>query len=163
MTAIRIGAAAAMALALTACATTGPRSHADKAAAYFAQDFTCHPQNAKTVGLTTISAVPARYAGKCVQVSGFAKQNHLYRDGRDAADPARHPGLALIWHDKTIEHRLQLGPSFVTVTARVRSCESRKTMAAATPTHTEIDKQACTTGSVVLTVSDAKIIPTAMD
>lgn len=161
MTPIRIAAIAAMGLALTACATTAPAPTGAEAAAYFAQDFTCKPADAKAADLATVARASSRYAGTCVSVTGFASNDRLYHDANDAAEPARHPHLLLLWHDKALQRRLQLGPSFVTLVGRVRPCGRRKAMAARTP---HVDPGwTCSGSATALTVSSARILPTSMD
>ncbi len=161
MTAIRIAAVAAMSLALAACASTAPAPKDDPAQAYFAQDFTCKAADAQTVDLAAIAGAPARYAGQCVNVVGFASNDRLYRKAADAAQPGKHPHLLLLWQDKALQRRLQLGPSFVTVTGRVRPCGRRKAMAADAPGANA--GWACSGSATALTVSTATIVPTSMD
>jgi hypothetical protein len=161
MTSIRIATVTAMGLALSACATTAPAPKGNDAQACFAQDFTCKAAGAKTADLASIATAPARYAGQCVSVAGFAKNDRLYRDAGDAIKPAGHPNLLLQWQDKALERRLQLGPSFVTVTGRVRPCARRRAMAAEAP-GADAD-WACSGSATALTVSKAAILPTSMD
>lgn len=157
----RFAAPIVAALALAACATIAPAPKGNEAAAYFAQDFTCEAATAKTVEMASIAAAPARYAGHCVNVSGFAKNDRLYRDGGQATEPAKYPHLVLLWRDKALQHRLQLGPSFVKLTGRVRPCPRRRTMAAEAP---GIDAGwGCPVSATALTISKAEIVPTSMD
>ena len=79
MTAIRIAAVAAISLALAACASMAPAPKDDPAQAYFAQAVTCKAADAKPVDLAAIATAPARYAGQCVNVVGFASNDRLYR------------------------------------------------------------------------------------
>lgn len=148
-------------LALTACAATGPVSRTDRATAYFARDFTCSASDSRSVDLTALRRAPQRYDGQCVTVLGFAKANILFHDAHDAAAAATTPRLGLDWNDAALARHLRLGPSFVTLTGRVRLCRRRKAMIAkkapATP------ETGCRGAVAALTVSSAKVVPTAMD
>ncbi|HEX3673386.1 MAG TPA: hypothetical protein VHU87_03865, partial [Rhizomicrobium sp.] len=65
-------------------------------------------------------------------------------------------GLAAYWKDADIAHRLHLGPSFVTIVGRVRSCEERAKRALR-------PVPPCRAPGMAVFVSEAQIIPTAMD
>ena len=160
---MRLGPILALAvtgLALAACATGGGAPSAVDTNAYFAQDFTCTADGSANVELASLQRAPARYAGKCITVMAFAKGNALYRDAQHAA-VAGQPQIGLDWDNAAMARRLALGPSFVTLTGRVRLCSRRTVMLArSAPTHPETG---CRGATAALLVSAAKIVPTAMD
>ncbi len=148
-------------LALLGCA--GPRDGAKGTAdapAYFAQDFTCTAEDSTPVELGALLTAPARYGDRCIRVSGFVKANALYRDAEHAARPGA-AEIGLDWQDSALARRLALGPSFATLTGRVRLCGRRKAMAAlSAPSAPETG---CRGATAALLVSAAQVVPTAMD
>lgn len=153
----RIAALALASIALAGCATGGGTRNTAETAAYLAQDFTCTSAGSAAVELATLERAPERYADSCVRVLGFAKDDFLYQDAGSANAPAQRERLGVYWQDKALERRLRLGPSFVTLVARVRRCSRHVEAAPATA------QEPCRSVGTALFVSEARIVPTAMD
>ena len=121
-------------IALAGCADTTQRE--DKTfdtAAYYAQDFTCKPSQALVIDLSELERAPQALEGHCVRVTAYARGNLLYADANDtaAASPGSlHRRIGLDWNDPATARHLQLGPSYVTITGRVRLCSRRRAIAA---------------------------------
>jgi hypothetical protein len=145
----------ALALGLIACVAgcSTPQAPAtappDPAIAYLAQDFTCKRADATEVQLSALEKSPLAYDEKCVRLRVFTDAALLYDDaGHKGAKP-----LGVFWKNGDTARHLKLGPSFVVIIGRVRSCATRHTIAPASLCR----------GDASLFVSEAMIIPTAMD
>jgi hypothetical protein len=146
--------------ALAACATAGPEDSRKLAdTAYFAADFSCTRAEAANLDFAALEAHPERYANKCIRTDVFSDGVWLYASAgvmqADRNGPF-HLRLGATWKNQDLRQRLSIGPSFVTVTGRVRDCVARKTHTPAA------DAPACE-GLAAIFVSEAQIVPTAMD
>jgi hypothetical protein len=156
----RLLAAGALAF-VAACSSTATDTGAQVQAAnaaWLAMDFTCQRADAASVELAALRAHPAQYAEKCIRTKAFADANFLYDDAGQMQRAKTAPGLAAYWKDSDVAHRLHLGPSFVTIVGRVRSCEERTKRADALH-----PVAPCRAPGMAIFVSEAQIIPTAMD
>jgi len=119
-----------------------------------------------------------QYPDECVQVIGFATAFALYADANGMNDPGQtehpHDVIRLYWKEPEVAHRLQQAPSFVEITARVRSCKKRYDFyqdkeqlrakrAGRPPENGVLVAGAFLTCDIALFVSSAKFQPTAMD
>src|ERR1700689_453256 len=123
LTASRIAVLGALAL-LTACGTSQHEIEDRQAqnTAYLALDFTCSRGAAANVEFAALNAHPEQFTEKCVRVKAFSNGTNLFGDASQIRTVK--PGLALpaYWKDAEAETRLRLGPSFVIVVGRMRSC-----------------------------------------
>jgi hypothetical protein len=179
MTPIRIGVAAAMALALTACAT---KPKTDGPATFFAQNFQCSASGSTTVDMKRLQHSPEAYANKCVHVVAFASGRSMFADATEMGSP-HPPPIELYWKDKDIAMRLHRGPSFVDVVGRFQACKEvyRQSTLSADATNAKYAKKPKPSGGYdyvaipfiggychyvdgyALYVSEYRLLPTAMD
>jgi hypothetical protein len=177
--AIRKFACIGLLAALAACATKPDNSQAllDANAAYFAQDFTCTRAGAAAVDFVKLAAHAEKYADACVRTQAFTDAVYLYtaagemQPRRKAANV--HPVLGTYWKSGDIEHRLRVGPSFVTAVGRVRRCadylrlkqdgDALRAKLGQLPPVTILPPSPCRNSTMGLFVSEAQVIPTAMD
>jgi hypothetical protein len=176
LTLLRIAAACAPAL-FAACSTATPPSAPDRSAeraanaAYFADDFNCTRATSENIGLKLLNAAPDRYREKCVRLEAFTDGTSLYVDAK-GMKPEKASNDGLYWKDPALAGHLKLGPSFVVITGRVRDCARHNAMTAqaaalnsapgAVPAQPAIIG-ACKTSATAIFISDAQVIPTAMD
>jgi hypothetical protein len=162
---------------LAACSTAqpppAPDGSAERAAnaAYFADDFRCTRATAESIGLKLLNAAPERYREKCIRLEAFTDGTSLYVDAK-GMKPVKASNDGLYWKDPALAGHLKLGPSFVVITGRVRDCAKHNVMTAqatalesapgAVPAQPAI-MGACKTSATAIFISDAQIIPTAMD
>ncbi|MGH6871022.1 MAG: hypothetical protein ACREHE_05890 [Rhizomicrobium sp.] len=164
-------------LALLAACGTAPQADPDQmqaaqSAAYFAGNFSCARGDAVAVTFTKLQDNPEAYADKCVRVDAFSDGGKLYADAGDkqggiraAPAPLR---IVVVWKNADLGKQLQLGPSFVTVTGRVRDCAAYRTHIAAAKAleakvgHAIAPADDCG-ARASLYVSEATVVPTAMD
>jgi hypothetical protein len=169
-------AVAGLLIGLSACSSTPsapPDNSAARAAnaAYFVDDFSCTRTTSDDVGLKLLNATPEHYLEKCVRLEAFTDGTALYVDAKGMM-PVKASNDGLYWKDPAIAGHLKLGPSFVVVTGRVRDCAKHNAMTAqaaalesapgAVPAQPAIIG-ACKTSATAIFISDAQIIPTAMD
>ncbi|HEY7979043.1 MAG TPA: hypothetical protein VID67_12695 [Rhizomicrobium sp.] len=176
LTSLRVGAAFALA-ALAACGTAQPPSTPDHSAersanaAYFANDFNCTRATSENIGLKLLNIAPQRYLDKCIRLEAFTDGTSLYVDAK-GIKPVKASNDGLYWKDPALAGHLKLGPSFVVITGRVRDCAKHNAMTAqaaalesapgAVPAQPAIIG-ACKTSAAAIFISDAQVIPTAMD
>jgi hypothetical protein len=176
LTLLRVAAICALA-ALMACSTAQPPPAPDNAAAraanaaYFAEDFSCTRATSENIGLKLLNTAPDRYQEKCIRLEAFTDGASLYVDAK-GMKPVKASNDGLYWKDPTIAGHLKLGPSFVVITGRVRDCVKHNAMTAqaaalesapgAAPAQPAIIG-ACKTSATAIFISDAQVIPTAMD
>jgi hypothetical protein len=169
-------AVAGLLIGLSACSST-PSAPQDNSAAraanaaYFADDFNCTRATSDEVGLKLLNTTPDRYLEKCVRLEAFTDGTSLYVDAKGMT-PVKASNDGLYWKDPAIAGHLKLGPSFVVLTGRVRDCAKHNAMTAqaaalesapgAVPAQPAIIG-ACKTSATAIFISDAQIIPTAMD
>jgi hypothetical protein len=173
---IRKLACLALLAALAACATT-PQVDPDQrlaaeSAAYFAGDFACLRGDTVAVSFARLQDHPEIYADKCVRVDAFTDGIRLYADAGDRQPSLRAVPAALrinaVWKNTDLAHRLQLGPSFVTIVGRMRACASYRAHIAAVKAlevkvgHAIAPVDNCGLRATVY-VSEATVAPTAMD
>jgi len=172
----RIAVACAL-VALAACSTAQtpptPDHSAERAAdaAYFADDFNCTRATAESIGLKLLNTALERYREKCIRLEAFTDGTALYVDAR-GMKPVKASNDGLYWKDPALAGHLKLGPSFVVITGRVRDCAKHNAMTAqaaalesapgTVPAQPAIIG-ACKTSATAIFVSDAQVIPTAMD
>jgi len=167
-------ASAALLLAVGACSTqTAPDNSAERAtnAAYFNGDFNCAKTDARNIDLKLLNAAPSQYMERCVRLEVFTDGIALYVNAAHM-NPIKASKVGLYWKDDAIARRLKLGPSFVIVTGRLRDCAKHNAMTVqaaklqsapgAVPAEPAIIG-ACKTAAAAIFVSDAEIVPTAMD
>jgi hypothetical protein len=168
-------AAAFLLLALGACSTrtAPPDNSAERAASavYFAGDFNCTKADARQIDLKLLNAATSSYMEKCVRFEAFTDGGALYVNAAHMK-PAKASPVGLYWKDNETARRLKLGPSFVLITGRLRDCAKHNAMTAqaaalqsapgAVPAAPAIIG-ACKTAAAAIFVSDAEIVPTAMD
>jgi hypothetical protein len=167
-------AGAALLLALGACATqVAPDNSAERAAnaAYFNGDFNCAKADTRPIDLKLLNAAPSQDMERCVTLEAFTDGSALYVNAAHM-NPVMASKVGLYWKDDAIAHRLKLGPSFVIITGRLRDCAKHNAMTAqaaklqsapgAVPAEPAIIG-ACKTAAAAIFVSDAEIVPTAMD
>jgi hypothetical protein len=140
-------------------------------AAYVSQDFTCKRTDAANVELAALNANAGQFVEKCVRIKAFSDSTMLYGDAGHMQRPKSGPVLDIVWKDAEIARRLHLGPSFVTVVGRVRSCDERRKLAQAVETYGAANATPaviptpppCRNDGLAIFISEAQIIPTAMD
>jgi hypothetical protein len=171
---VRIAGAASL-LALAACATqtATPDNSAERAAtaAYFTGDFNCTKADAEQIDLKLLNAATAQYMERCVRLEAFTDGGALYVNAAHMK-PIKASTVGLYWKDDALARHLKLGPSFVVITGRLRDCAKHNAMTAqaaklqsatgAVPAEPAIIG-ACKTAAAAIFVSDAEIVPTAMD
>jgi hypothetical protein len=163
-------------IAVAACSTPHPPSpdhSAERAAdaAYFAADFNCTRATSADIDLKLLNASSDHYLEKCIRLEVFTDGTSLYVDAK-GMKPVKASSAGLYWQDDALARRLKLGPSFVIITGRLRDCAKHNAMTAraaalesapgAVPAQPAIIG-ACKTSATAIFVSDAQIIPTAMD
>jgi hypothetical protein len=163
-------------LALSACSTTpsiSPNNSAARAAnaAYFTGDFNCTRTDARQIDLKLLNAATAAYLEKCVRFEAFTDGSALYVNAAHMK-LVKASATGLYWKDDDTARHLRLGPSFVIITGRLRDCAKHNAMTAeaaslqtapgAVPAVPAIIG-ACKTAATAIFVSDAEIVPTAMD
>lgn len=163
-------------IAMAACGTLQPAApdhSAERAAnaAYFAADFNCTRATSGDIDLKLLNASADRYLEKCIRLEIFTDGTSLYVDAK-GMKPVKASSAGLYWQDDTLARRLKLGPSFVVITGRLRDCAKHNAMIAqaaalesapgAVPAQPAITG-ACKTSATAIFVSDAQVIPTAMD
>ena len=167
--------AASFLLALAACTsqTAAPDNSAERAAnaAYFAGDFNCTNADAEQIDLKVLNTATAQYIDRCVRLEAFTDGNALYVNAANMK-PIKASSVGLYWKDEDIARHLKLGPSFVIMTGRLRHCANHNAMTAraailqsapgAVPASPAIIG-ACKTAATAIFVSNAEIVPTAMD
>lgn len=163
--------------ALAACSTAQTPSTPDNSyeraayAAYFADDFNCTRATSENIGLKLLNTVPGRYREKCIRLEAFTDGTALYVDAR-GLKPVKASNDGLYWKDPALAGHLKLGPSFVIITGRVRDCAKHNAITAqaaalesppgSVPAQPVI-VGACKTSATAIFISDAQVIPTAMD
>ncbi len=163
-------------LVLSACSTTPstpPDNSAARAAnaAYFTGDFNCTKADARQIDLKLLNAATAAYLEKCVRFEAFTDGSALYVNAAHMK-PVKASATGLYWKNEETARHLKLGPSFVFITGRLRDCARHNAMTAeaaslqtapgAVPAAPAIIG-ACKTAATAIFVSDAEIVPTAMD
>jgi hypothetical protein len=163
---------------LVACSTTATQTpvadpSAERAAniAYFAQDFSCTRVGAEEIGLKLLNVMPDRYMEKCIRLNAFTDGVSLYVSAA-GMKPIKDSPAGLYWKSSDTAKHLKLGPSFVTITGRLRDCGRHNAMTAqaapiasapgAVPAQPAI-LGACKTSPIAIFISDVQIAPTAMD
>jgi len=174
----RIASRVAAAGALALVAGCGSTQHAleDQQAqntAYLALDFTCSRGEAANAEFAALNAHPEQFAEKCVRVKAFSTGSFLFGDASQIRTEKPGTALPAYWKDAEAESRLRLGPSFVIVVGRVRSCTERAQRAeqaealrarqAHETPHALALPIPCRSAGFGIFVSEAEIIPTAMD
>ncbi|MBS0274635.1 MAG: hypothetical protein JSR55_09585 [Proteobacteria bacterium] len=169
-------AAAVLFTALSACSTTPatpPDNSAARAAnaAYFTGDFNCTKADAAQVDLKLLNAATMAYLEKCIRFEAFTDGSALYVNAAHMK-PIKASAVGLYWKDDEVVRRLKLGPSFVVITGRLRDCARHNAMtvqAAALQTAPSAVPAApaiigaCKTAATAIFISEAEIVPTAMD
>lgn len=145
--------------------------------AWLAGDFSCKGADGVKVEFGTIEQNPTQYIDKCVRTDVFTDGRKLYGSAlvmqMDQRSAAVHPRLGVVWKNADLGHHLKLGPSFVSIVGRVRNCAARLAMrqkgediraaiAHDKPAAVTSDGDECR-GQVSIFVSDATVVPTAMD
>jgi hypothetical protein len=170
-------AAVSLLAALAACGTKPDNSQAllDANTAYFAQDFTCARAGAVEISVGELSAHAEKYTDACVRTKAFTDAAFFYADAgqMQAHKKSASPAVGAYWKNTEIEHRLRLGPSFVTVMGRVRRCadylrlhqdgDALRAKLGQLPPTTILPPVTCRNGTIAILVSEAQILPTAMD
>jgi hypothetical protein len=161
---------------LSACSTTpatAPDYSTEHAAnaAYFTGDFSCTKADAQQIDLKLLNAAKAAYLEKCVRFEAFTDGSALYANAAHMK-PIKESAIGLYWKDDETARHLKLGPSFVIITGRLRDCAKHNAMTAqaaalqsargAVPAVPAVIG-ACKTAATAIFVSDAEIVPTAMD
>lgn len=168
-------AVAILLMALGGCSTqtSVPDNSAERAAnaAYFAADFSCTRATSEDIDLKLLNAAAARYMEKCIRLEAFTDGSALYVNAK-GMKPIKDSSAGLYWEDGDAAKHLKLGPSFVIITGRLRDCTKHNAMAAraaalasapgGVPT-APADLGACKTAATAIFISDAQVIPTAMD
>jgi hypothetical protein len=165
--------------ALAACGTAPHdelQTQQAENAAWFAGDFSCKGADGVKVDFAAIEKSPAAYTDKCVRTDVFTDGRKLYGSAlvmqTDQRSAGVHPRLGVVWKNTDMEHHLKLGPSFVSIVGRVRDCPAwlaKKQEAEiirakiAGETAAAITGDGACAGSVTIFVSDATVVPTAMD
>jgi len=167
-------ACACFLLVLCACATqTRPDNSAERArnAAYFTGDFSCTKADAAQIDLKLLNAATAQYMERCIRFEAFTDGSALYVNAAHMK-PVKASAVGLYWKDDDIAQHLKLGPSFVLITGRLRDCARHNAMTAQAATLQSAPGAvsaspavmgACKTAATAIFVSDAEIVPTAMD
>jgi len=173
---LRRVAAVSLLFALGACSTTSatpPDNSAERAAnaAYFTGDFNCTKADAALIDLKLLNAATATYLEKCIRFEAFTDGTALYVNAAQMK-PVKASSTGLYWKDDDVARHLKLGPSFVFITGRLRDCARHNAMTAqaaslqtapgAVPAAPAIIG-ACKTAATAIFISDAEIVPTAMD
>lgn len=162
-------------IALSGCSTQTsiPDNSAERAAnaAYFAADFSCTRTTSEDIDLKLLNAAAARYMEKCIRLEAFTDGSTLYVNAK-GMKPIKDSSAGLYWKDSDAAKHLKLGPSFVVITGRLRDCAKHNAMMAraavlanapgAVPAEPAI-LGACKTAATAIFISDAQVIPTAMD
>ncbi|HEY8948949.1 MAG TPA: hypothetical protein VIM56_08715 [Rhizomicrobium sp.] len=163
-------------LVLAACSETPsapPDNSAERAAtaAYFTGDFNCTKADAQQIDLKLLNAATADYLEKCIRFEAFTDGSALYVNAAHMK-PVKASATGLYWKDDDTARHLKLGPSFVIITGRLRDCAGHNAMMAqaaslqsapgAVPAAAAIIG-ACKTAATAIFVSEAEIVPTAMD
>jgi hypothetical protein len=161
---------------MAACSTPQPAApdhSAERAAnaAYFSADFSCTRATSADIDLKLLNASADRYLEKCIRLEVFTDGTSLYVDAK-GMKPVKASSAGLYWQDAALARRLKLGPSFVVITGRLRDCTKHNAMTAqaaalqnapgAIPAQPAVIG-ACKTSATAIFVSDAQVIPTAMD
>lgn len=163
------GALALVALAgcgTTAIQTAAPDHSAEIASlkAYFAEDFSCTRANSEDSGLKLLNVMPERYKDKCIKLDAFTDATYLYVSAA-GMKPIKDSPAGLVWKSDDAAKHLKLGPSFVTITGRLRDCASHNAKAdrAAALNLPVPAATACKTNATAIFISDVQVVPTAMD
>ncbi|HEY1632208.1 MAG TPA: hypothetical protein VGF56_12905 [Rhizomicrobium sp.] len=144
--------------------------------AYFAGEYACAKADAVTVQLGEIEKHPEKYADRCLRIDAFSDGSKLYSGGlemqHDQRSAAVIPRVGVVWKNPDMERHLRVGPSFVTVVGRMRDCAQRLAMQqkgedirariAGTAPASVTGHGDCRHAHTVF-VSDAQVVPTAMD
>ena len=167
-------AVASLLAVLSACSTpAAPENSAERAAnaAYFNGDFNCTKSDAEQIDLKLLNEATLHYMERCVRLEAFTDGGALYVNAAHMK-PIKASAIGLYWKDGDTAKHLKLGPSFVIITGRVRACAKHNAMTAqaaklqsapgALPAEPAI-LGACKTAATAIFVSDAEIVPTAMD
>lgn|SRR5512146_1784672 len=168
-------ATAGLLIVLGACTTHSPApdNSAERAAnaAYFAGDFNCTKADAAQIDLKLLNAATARYVEKCIRFEAFTDGSELYVNAA-GMKPVKASAVGLYWKEPDTARHLKLGPSFVVMTGRLRDCAKHNAMTARAATLDSAPGAvpaapavigACKTAATAIFVSDAEIVPTAMD
>ncbi len=164
-------AAALVLVLLTASGTTATQTpapdHSAEIAAletYFAADFSCTRVNAEDSGLKLLNVMPERYMDKCIKLNAFTDGVFLYVNAA-GMKPIKDSPAALVWKSDGTANHLKLGPSFVTITGRLRDCakHNSRTPPAAALSVPATPAVGCKTSATAIFISDVQVIPTAMD
>jgi len=156
---------------LAACGTTttqapAPDHSAEIAAlnAYFAADFSCTRAASEDVGLKLLNVQPDRYMDKCIRLPAFTDSVALYVNAA-GMKPIKDSTAGLVWKSDDTAKHLKLGPSFVTITGRLRDCtvHNAKAGRAAALNLSVPVAAACKTSATAIFISDVQVTPTAMD
>jgi len=140
-------------------------------AAYFADDFNCTKGASEQIDLKLLNAATARYMEKCIRLEAFTEGSALYVNAA-GIKPIKASAVGLYWKDSDTPKHLKLGPSFVVITARMRDCTKHNEMtrqaallanAPGTIPAEPAILGACKTAATALFISDAEVVPTAMD
>ena len=143
---------------------------------YLAMNFSCTYADATDVEFAALKSHPEQYAEKCIRTKAFSDSDFLYADAimMQQPEPDSRGTLPTYWKDGDVMRRLHLGPSFVVIVGRVRSCDERVQMsqkaedlraqqAHETPHQIVPPGPHCRASGMAVFVSEAQIIPTAMD
>ena len=140
-------------------------------AAYFANDFNCSKTASEQIDLKLLNAATARYMEKCIRLEAFTEGSALYVNAA-GMKPIQASSVGLYWKDLDTAKHLKLGPSFVVVTGRLRDCARHNAMTreaallASEPGTVPAEPGiigACKSAATAVFVSEAEIVPTAMD
>ena len=157
-----------------ACTTTPaapPDTSAERAAsaAYFTADFSCTKAGTRQIDLKLLNAATATYLEKCIRFEAFTDGSALYVNAAHMK-PVKASSVGLYWKDDETARHLKLGPSFVFITGRLRDCAKHNAMTAQAASFQTTPGAvpaaivgACKTAATAIFISDAEIIPTAMD
>lgn len=166
----RIAGALVLAL-LAACGTAAtqtsvPDHSAEIAAlnAYFAADFSCTRATSDDIGLKLLNVQPDHYMDKCIRLPAFTDSVALYVNAA-GMKPIKDSPAGLVWKSDDAAKHLKLGPSFVTITGRLRDCavHSARAERAAALNITVPPASACKTSATAIFISEVQVVPTAMD
>ncbi|GEM_PF-2434094 len=170
LTSLRLAAASLLA-GLTACSSATVRTAAPDHSAeivantvYFAADFSCTRAMSEDIDLKPLNAAADRYMEKCIRLDAFTDGTALYVNAK-GMKPIKDSTAGLIWKNDDAAKHLKLGPSFVTITGRLRDCAVHNAKAErAVALNMPVPAAAvCKTSATAIFISDVLVIPTAMD